>query len=47
MYDEGMKKWLSKMKGLAANENELGNDISVVFPFSIYTSRVGYFRRGS
>jgi hypothetical protein len=32
MYDEGMEEWLSKMKGSAANEDELGNDILVVSP---------------
>jgi hypothetical protein len=32
MYDEGMEEWLSKMKGSAANEDELGNDISMVSP---------------
>jgi hypothetical protein len=32
LYEEGNKEWLFKMKGSVANENELGNDISVVSP---------------
>jgi hypothetical protein len=42
-----MEEWLSKMKSSDANEDELENDISVVSPFSVYTSRVGYSRLGS